>query len=269
MPTRLWLPAALIFLAACSATPPRPVTHETVADTPDESSVESPLLRARQLVVVSTPSWDSPQGELHRYERRGVVWHEVGQAHAVSLGRNGSAWGLGLHPVPQPGPEKHEGDGRSPAGVFALTSAFGYDPQQNTALPYLPMQESHYCIDVPASPLYNRIVDARDVGAAAVAGSTEPMRLDLHNQGDIRYALGIIVDHNPHAVPEKGSCIFVHLRRAPDETTAGCTSMEETDMQALLQWIDPEQHPVLVLLPEAEYARLKSRWGLPEVALLQ
>jgi len=46
------------------------------------------------------------------------------------LGRAGLAWGLGLHGNPPfPGPIKREGDGRSPAGAFELSSAFGYAPR--------------------------------------------------------------------------------------------------------------------------------------------
>lgn len=263
---------ALTLLSGCATTQPResatPMPAETTPATPSLALPEA-LANARQLILVTAPGWDSPQGELHRYERHGAMWHNVGQAHAVSLGRNGMAWGLGLHSMPQPGPQKLEGDGRSPAGVFALPGAFGYAEQQGTALPYTPMRESHYCIDVADSPLYNRIVDAADVGQAAVKGSTEPMRLDLHNAGDPRYALGILVDHNPQAIPGKGSCIFIHLRRSIEETTAGCTSMEEANMQALLNWIDPRQMPVFVLLPESEHLRLQPHWALPTPALLK
>ncbi|MFB5204417.1 hypothetical protein ABGA94_00030, partial [Stenotrophomonas sp. 3diitr2024] len=46
-------------------------------------------------------------------------------------------------------------------------------------------QAAHPELDVPGSPFYNRIVDEKKVGSAAIKGSTEPMRLDLHNKGDV------------------------------------------------------------------------------------
>ncbi|RRN53910.1 hypothetical protein EIM48_14580 [Pseudoxanthomonas sp. SGNA-20] len=222
----------------------------------------------RQLVVVTTAGWDAATGTLRYYEREGAQspWREAGH-FAVAIGRNGAAWGQGLHPAADQGqgPAKREGDGRSPAGVFALGSAFGYLPagEAATALPYRQMDASHWCMDVPESPHYNRIVDAREVGEAAVAGSSEPMRLDLHHDGDPRYRLGLVIAHNPDNAPGAGSCIFAHLWRQPGEATAGCTAMAEADMRRLLAWLDPAAQPRLVLLPRAEYARLAPRWGLP------
>jgi len=218
---------------------------------------------AQQLILVTTTGWNTTDGSLRTYARDSDGWQEVGTAIPVTIGRSGSAWGLGLHAKQGNGPSKHEGDGRAPAGVFRIGTAFGYGESADTALPYAAMRESSYCMDVAASPLYNRIVDAREVGQAAVAGSTEPMRLDLHNKGDQRYKVGFVIQHNPDAKPGAGSCIFAHLWKAPGETTAGCTAMAEPAMQRLYAWLKPEAHPVFVLLPEAEYARLKNTWNLP------
>ena len=227
----------------------------------------APLDGARQLIVVTSEGWDSTQGQLQAYMRDGKGWRAHGQAFPVSLGRTGSAWGLGLHPPQAEGPQKQEGDGRSPAGVFALGSAFGYAiTRPGTAMPYQPMLDSSYCMDVPGSPFYNRIVDAKKVGSAAVKGSTEPMRLDLHSKGDVRYREGFVIAHNPDSQPGKGSCIFAHLWRTPGEATAGCTAMPQARMQALLDWLRPQDGPRFVLLPRAEYKRLQAQWQLPALA---
>lgn len=223
------------------------------------------LRQANQIVLVVAPDWDSPRGQLQAFERTAHGWRAHGQRFDVALGRNGSAWGLGLHPAQTDGPQKREGDGRSPAGVFTIGEAFGYAQRIDSALPYQPMQQSSYCIDVPDSPLYNRIVDAEQVGADAVAGSTEPMRLDLHHDGDRRYQEGFVIGHNPQARPGAGSCIFAHLWRAAGEATAGCTAMEPADMQRLLAWLRPDAAPLFVLLPRNDYDRLRRAWALPAV----
>jgi len=243
--------AALPLLAGAKTPPPT---------TPD------PLAGTRQLVVVVPAGWDAPQARLQAWQRDATGhWQPQGTAFDVSIGRAGSAWGLGLLPVPEraTGPRKHEGDGRSTAGVFAIGTAFGYAGRIDSAMPYKATLEDSYCIDVPASPLYNTLVDAHVVGADAVKGSTEPMRLDLHHDGDIRYREGFVIEQNPQAVPGHGSCIFAHLRRKPGETTAGCTAMEPENMQRLLAWLEPEAQPRFVLLPQAEYRRLQAAWHLP------
>ncbi|MCC4601074.1 L,D-transpeptidase family protein [Xanthomonas melonis] len=219
--------------------------------------------QARALIVVTTHDWDSTQARLQTFTRTDGQWRPAGAGFAVALGRHGSAWGEGLHPAQPNGPQKREGDGRSPAGVFAIGPAFGYATHLNTALPYQAMTATHYCMDVPASPLYNRIVDAAQVGQAAVAGSTEPMRLDLRTPGDGRYREGFVIAHNPAAIAGRGSCIFAHLWRSPGQVTAGCTAMDPADMQRLLAWLKPADHPLFVLLPRAEYARLQTTWQLP------
>ncbi|MEO5810523.1 MAG: L,D-transpeptidase family protein [Rhodanobacter sp.] len=219
---------------------------------------------SRQLVLVTIDNWNADHGVLRAYARVGDAgWHAVGPAQPVTIGKAGAAWGLGLHALQTEGPHKREGDNRSPAGAFRIGAAFGYAARADTALPYRAMTAADYCVDVSGSPQYNRIVDANVVGAAAVQGSTEPMRRDLHVDGDQRYRLGFVIEHNVQAVPHGGSCIFAHLWKSSTDPTAGCTAMPPAAMQTLLAWLRPEQKPVFVLLPQAEYERLRTAWHLP------
>jgi L,D-peptidoglycan transpeptidase YkuD (ErfK/YbiS/YcfS/YnhG family) len=250
---RFLLATAVLALASC-------------AHAPTGAGDASRWRHARQMVVVTTGGWDDVHGQLRTFERtEGGAWREAAGPRPVVIGRTGAAWGIGLHDIPagDPGPAKREGDGRSPAGVFAIGEAFGYAATATTALPYAAMDASDYCIDVSGSPLYNRIVDADDVGADAVRESTEPMRRDLHADGDQRYRLGFVIEHNPRGKAMAGSCIFAHLWKSADSATAGCTAMQAETMQALLAWLDPKQQPVFVLLPQAEYLRLQHDWQLP------
>jgi len=242
--------ASLALLAACAG-----ISSKPAATTPWDD--------ARQLVLVTTSDWNATTGTLRHYERDGGAWREVGEATPITVGRSGSAWGIGLNAAQSEGPQKREGDGRAPAGVFRIGTAFGYAGSASTNWPYQGMTATDWCIDVPASPLYNRIVDASRVGDAAVEGSSEPMRRDLHADGDVRYKLGFVIEHNAGNQSGAGSCIFAHLWRAPGEPTAGCTAMPEPAMQALLAWLDPRRKPVFALLPDNELERLHARWDLP------
>ncbi|WP_226876941.1 L,D-transpeptidase family protein [Microbulbifer hainanensis] len=216
-----------------------------------------------QLVITVTDSWDADSGHMYTFRRDQGRWKAASIATPVNVGRNGLAWGLGLHPA-QSGKQKREGDGRAPAGIFALDGAFGYLPSVKTGLDYQQMNAGHYCIDVTGSPLYNQTVDAGEVGQAAVAGSSEGMRRDIH-YGDQLYRKGIFVAHNPHNRDGAGSCIFMHLWKDEGVPTAGCTSMAEPVMDRLLGWLDAAEHPVYVALPRAEYERLRKSWSLPDI----
>lgn len=220
---------------------------------------------SRQLVLVVTPDWNADHGELRAYERKDGQWQLAIDPQAVTVGQSGAAWGLGLNDVQSDGPQKHEGDGRAAAGVFRIGEAFGYAAKADTHMPYRALQISDYCMDVNGSPYYNRIVDAQAVGEKAVAGSSEPMRRDLHLNGDQLYKFGFVIEHNAQAKAGAGSCIFAHVWRSPTDATAGCTAMPEAVIRQLLAWLRPEDQPVFVLLPQQAYARLQASWQLPRI----
>lgn len=227
------------------------------------SSAEAPplLTGARQLILVITPGWNDVQGQLRRFERDapGQPWRPVGQAGAIVVGRNGTAWDPLASPV-IPGPQKAEGDGRAPAGVFSLGRAFGFAPAGEAdwlKLPYLPVVEGIECVDDPASTVYNQIVDRRRVQSPDW-NSSERMR----EVGEA-YRWGVIVNYNTPAVARRGSCIFLHIGGDEGRGTAGCTAMPAADLRAVMAWLDPARAPALVQVPNAAYEKLKSEWALP------
>lgn len=230
------------------------------------TSAELPWQASRQMVVVTTDSWTTNRGTLRTFTRGKHGWVADGLSAPVTIGKTGAGWGLGLNAPQHDGPIKHEGDNRSPAGVFRIGSTFGYAAHIDTAMPYRALSATDYCVDVSGATHYNQIVDADVVGAAAVKGSTEPMRRDIHLHGDQRYREGFVILSNPDAVPEAGSCIFGHLWRSSTSPTAGCTAMTSATMRSLLTWLRPKDQPVFVLLPESEYERLRTQWQLPMIA---
>lgn len=218
----------------------------------------------QQLLVVLAPDWCSCAGQLQRFERPRVdaTWQPAGPAIPVSLGRSGLAWGRGLHP-PFAGAEKQEGDGRAPAGIFAITALFGSaspdSPFASAAkLPYLCATRDLKCIDDPASAHYNRVVDQSTLAQTDWASSEDMLRSDR------RYAVGAIVGHNSERpAPGAGSCIFLHVWENEGTPTAGCTAMSLADMTEIGGWLDGAAAPLLVQLPQAEYERWREAWALP------
>lgn len=223
---------------------------------------ESPLVRSRQLVLVTTRGWDAVEGTLRRFERKNekAKWQPVGASVPVVVGRSGLGWGVGLNERAGDGPVKREGDGKSPAGVFKLGPAFGFDTAAAASwvkLPYTPLTGNVECVDDVKSGQYNQIVDRFGVQVIDWK-SSERMR---SVEG---YRWGVVVEHNANPpVAGRGSCIFLHIWAGPLKGTAGCTAMEQPNLEATLRWLDAKKSPLLVQLPEAEYARLRAVWKLP------
>jgi L,D-peptidoglycan transpeptidase YkuD (ErfK/YbiS/YcfS/YnhG family) len=223
---------------------------------------------ARQLVVVTTTGWNAVEGRLQRYERAApnLKWKVVGEPIAVVVGKSGLAWGSGMMPAPSSGvssasagPVKKEGDGRAPAGVFRLSTAFGYAPREHPGwkMPYVQLTDSVECVDDSNSRFYNRVIDRGTV--AADWNSSEHML-----RPDELYRWGVVVDHNAGPVrPGGGSCIFLHIWRGAGVGTVGCTAMAPEQLESLLGWLDPGREPLLVQLPASEYKRLRKPWRLP------
>jgi L,D-peptidoglycan transpeptidase YkuD (ErfK/YbiS/YcfS/YnhG family) len=253
-----------VLSVACGAAT---VSAQVVAIEPD------PLARSTQLIVVSTSDWNAVEGRLQRYERSSQhePWRAVSESVPVVVGKNGLGWGIGVIATDihiASAPIKQEGDGKAPAGIFSLGTAFGYAPQplQGSKMPYLELIPSTECVDDVDSTYYNHFVDRSAV--ALSWKSSEHMR----SAGEA-YRWGIVVDHNgavaranvPPPVPGGGSCIFLHIWKSSEQGTVGCTAMPQIELETLLAWIDPKRNPLLVQLPAQEYGRLIQRWKLPTV----
>jgi len=216
------------------------------------------LSTSNQLIIVTTKNWTDIQGSAQRYERHGPTFEKYGEPFAVVVGKSGLAWGKGLTVVDQrEGPVKREGDGKAPAGIFKLGTAFGYANSADTKLPYLALTSTEECVDDSQSKRYNQLVDGSTV--TKDWNSSEQMRRD-----DDMYRNGIFIEHNTPAAAGAGSCIFFHIWRGPTSPTLGCTAMDPANIAKLFSWLDPRQEPLLVQLPESEYAQLRESWDLPE-----
>ncbi len=233
----------------------------------DQRNHQSVLLNSRQLILVTTSGWDEVRGSLRRFERNSPssAWRPAGEAIPIVVGRNGMAWGTGLHDLhgsaSGSGPIKKEGDGRAPAGIFNLGRAFGYEGKEKMGklrVPYLQAIPTLECVDDTASAHYNEVLDRKTVSRPDWK-SSEQMRRD-----DDQYRLGMIVEHNSARTPGGGSCIFLHIWAGAEMGTAGCTAMQPGNMESILRWLDAKKKPLLVQLPESEFKRLQKAWSLPE-----
>jgi D-alanyl-D-alanine dipeptidase len=215
------------------------------------------------MLLVTTFDWPAVPGTMRRFARTNMEspWVQVGDTIPIVVGRKGLGWGRGLNPPANlPGPIKHEGDGKSPAGIFRLSSAFGLVESakvQPLKLPYQYLSDGIECVDDTNSAYYNSIVD-RAKTVPADWNSSEKMSTVA------QYRLGVVVEHNTDPrEPGGGSCIFIHIWAGPDKGTSGCTAMTSENIDKVVPWLDPADAPVLVQLPVTAYQQLKGTWQLP------
>jgi zinc D-Ala-D-Ala dipeptidase len=216
------------------------------------------ISEAGQAIVVTTNGWDSVDGTLRRFERQSGIWTQIGQAAPVVIGKNGLGWdpetragGFTAQEV------KREGDGRSPAGVFRLSSEFGFDdsPPDNN-MKYLPLTAETECVDDAGSAFYNEIVD-RALIPRPDWKSSEKMREVA------QYRLGVVVAYNPRRVKGAGSCVFMHIWRGVGAGTAGCTAIDQTTIRPIIETLDEKKKPILIQLPDEIYQAVRTDWHLP------
>jgi L,D-peptidoglycan transpeptidase YkuD (ErfK/YbiS/YcfS/YnhG family) len=238
---------------------------------------------SEQLLVVVTEDWNATMGTLQRKQRSlGGEWENVGEPVTVNVGRNGLAWGRGLHPFPgltvrdhvcegctKPPAPKREGDGRAPAGLFRLGSTH-YRPQEASLgqndllrLSAQAIPDGFFCEDRPVNPDYNHFVElsAEEQAECETIGlCPEPI-----NREDGIYDALIWVEHNTAGSPGAGSCIFLHFQKGDGVPTAGCTSAPRQDLADIIGWLNPARVPLLLQLPRAEYEARKTGWVLPSL----
>jgi D-alanyl-D-alanine dipeptidase len=241
--------AVVALLFACQARMPVP-----------RSEVDA----SQQLVVVITPDWTSTVGTLARFDRASPTsaWTRLESPIPLVVGRTGIAWGVGFDDVSTDGPHKHEGDGKAPAGIFPLDTAFGFAPRdsmQSVLLPYVQLVPTSDCVDDTASAHYNTVVDR-----AAVA------RVDWNSAEHMRqvsqYKIAVIVGYNASPpIKARGSCIFLHIWAGPGSHTAGCTAFDEAKLREVMLWLDPHKWPLLVQLTADQYKKLQVNWRLPAI----
>lgn len=219
-----------------------------------------------QAIVGIAEDWNSSRASLTLYEKKGKSWHKAMSTWSVRLGKNGLAWGRGLHPtVKSSAPGKVEGDQRAPAGIFKIGGAYGYAREivHHPGLSYRQITVGDLWVEDPLSPHYNRHVVIEN------APSSSWQQKAQMRQNDHAHSLKLYIGHNDAMLggkpePGKGSAIFFHIwREDGTKPTAGCTTMPEDMLKKLIARIDPDKSPVYVLLPQSEYQHFRKSWRLP------
>jgi len=193
------------------------------------------------MVLVVGEEYDSTKAKLYCFEDTTLVFDPI----KVNVGKNGFGFGLGEVDLSRKGAEplKYEGDKKAPIGIFTIDAIFGYEEGLKFKMPYIHAKKGLICVDDSDSELYNKIVQEPKIKPK----SFEEMRRD-----DAQYELGIVVGHNKEQIKKRGSCIFMHVQKAQDAPTAGCTSMTLEEIKRIAYWLDESKHPVLIQITRSQ-----------------
>jgi L,D-peptidoglycan transpeptidase YkuD (ErfK/YbiS/YcfS/YnhG family) len=223
----------------------------------------------QQLIIGIAPDKNSSHVTLSMLEKTKAGWIQEGVTWKGRLGKNGLAWGIGLHPTNLEGLRKKEGDGRAPAGIFKIGSeagfAFGYavSIEKLPTLPYKIITSKDLWVEDSNSPYYNRHILLPHQPKSKWEKDAQ-MR-----QGDHAHSLKLFIAHNEattkkRAIANAGSSIFFHIWRGEGtKPTAGCTTMAEKKLKEIISKIDPSKNPVYVLLSVEDYKKYRVSWKLP------
>jgi len=206
------------------------------------NNLDSLLANSGQLLYVETSSISATHGTMNLYERKNEHkrWKLV-YSFRVMVGRTGMARDpQNVLQLPDTMPVKHEGDGKSPAGIFQLGPVFSYHDLKKLQMPFVRMDTADLCVDDENSAYYNTLI--RSNSAKHDYNSFEYMK-----RRDSLYEYGVWVLYNSTPViPGNGSCIFIHVWRDENSPTAGCTAMSRENILKLIYRLDKKKNPLLV-----------------------
>jgi L,D-peptidoglycan transpeptidase YkuD (ErfK/YbiS/YcfS/YnhG family) len=203
------------------------------------------VLTATRLLAVVAPNMKANTATVQMFERPSgnASWNKIGGPKHAVLGRSGLGWAWDQTELAAQGePSKHEGDGRTPAGVFGIGHNFGFSPERPGA-GYLRLRAGEtYCVDDPNSRAYNRIVPKSEAGAGVSGEDMATISL---------YRRGLLISFPTNSEKKGGSCIFIHVWRSPVSPTSGCVALHEGDVLEIQRWAAEESTLVAILSKNA------------------
>jgi L,D-peptidoglycan transpeptidase YkuD (ErfK/YbiS/YcfS/YnhG family) len=168
-----------------------------------------------QVIIVRSPSPSSTTNTVSLWTRAGTGWREDGTQMPGHDGEGG--WSA----------HRSAGDLRTPLGVYSLTYAGGRLPNPGTREPY----------EHSSSYFYTA---GRFLGHSTFGVFDYVVAIDFN-----RVPGSPVSSTNKPNGPQSGGDVWLHVDNGAP--TLGCVTVPRSDMAAILKWLDPSQHPVIVL----------------------
>ena len=223
----LALVASLVLLAAAPAGGRRAQDSECPATVANSIASAGSSV---QLITVVAARATSTSGMAQLWERTDGCWRPLSASWTAWLGRRGVS------------AAKREGDRRTPAGVFGIgRTMYGIAPNPGLRYPYRRIVCGDWWVEDPRSPFYNRFHHVK-------CGAKPPFQVtseDLSRSPTAYRHFAVIRYNADPVVPGRGSGIFLHA--STGRPTLGCVSLPLPQLVWLLKWLDPADHPLIVI----------------------
>jgi L,D-peptidoglycan transpeptidase YkuD (ErfK/YbiS/YcfS/YnhG family) len=171
--------------------------------------------------VISVVGVGGSSAKMDVYQRTAAGWQPVGVGIPAFIGANGMA------------PQTHDGEMKTPMGVFTLDFAFGTEPNPGGGLPYVRVGPDHWWDGDMKSPTYNTMQVCEEKQCrfdTSLSAGTE--NLDIP-----QYRHAVVMGVNKARVPGNGGAFFVHS--TDGGPTAGCVAIDDGTLVEVMRWLRP------------------------------
>jgi L,D-peptidoglycan transpeptidase YkuD (ErfK/YbiS/YcfS/YnhG family) len=184
---------------------------------------------ATQVITVVAASGSSTSATLQAWDKAANGWLPRGAVITARLGSDG----LSASPS--------EARSATPIGSFALTRAFGIQPNPGTGLTYTKTTLADWWIS-QAGPLYNTF---QTCSGSCPFTQGDPNEHLATITPQYNYAVVIEYNTGTPATPGAGSAFFLHV--TDGSATAGCVSIPSANLVAIMQWLNPAASPRILI----------------------
>lgn len=171
--------------------------------------------------VISVVGVGGSKAKMDVYQRTAAGWQPVGVGIDAWIGANGMA------------PRTHDGEMKTPMGVFTLDFAFGTAPNPGGGLPYVQVGPNHWWDGDMSSPTYNTM--------QVCEKSKCPFRTDpasgTENLNIPQYVHAVVMGVNKERIPGNGGAFFLHA--TDGGPTAGCVAIDDSTLVDIIRWLRP------------------------------
>jgi L,D-peptidoglycan transpeptidase YkuD (ErfK/YbiS/YcfS/YnhG family) len=172
--------------------------------------------------VISVVGDGGSSAKVDVFQRSAAGWEPLRTGIPAHVGSNGMA------------AETHDGEMKTPMGIYTLDFAFGTAPNPGGGLQYVQVVgPDHWWDGDMKSPTYNTMQVCKK---AQCPFNTEPAS-GTENLDIPQYVHAVVMGVNKARVPGNGGAFFLHA--TDGDATAGCVAIDDGTLVEIMRWLRP------------------------------